>query len=246
MPGFPIAILLSVLVIPSVAAAQVAAKASGAPKANIIDNVPMVELFTSQGCSRCPPADRNLAELADRDDVLALALHVDYWDYLGWRDTFGQAEHTARQAEYRDKLGSRVLFTPQMIVEGAASVPGFRLDLIDAAIEKAERLRHPVSIDIRHDDGMLLADITGAQDGPSTIWVATYDQSATVAIERGENAGQTITYRNIVDKLMKVGPWHGAGSDSLPLPQPGPGEGIAVWLQDDHSGHILGASFIEE
>ena len=143
------------------------------------DNVVMVELFTSQGCSSCPPADRTLGEFADRDDVLALSLHVDYWDYLGWQDTFAQAEHTERQAEYRDKLGSRVLFTPQVVVDGFLSVPGYKEDAIESAIDKAARAGHPASIDIDRDEGMLNANIEG-QPGtdPSTIWVASYDREA--------------------------------------------------------------------
>ncbi len=233
-PSLARTILLAALVAPAAAAADGA------------DNVVMVELFTSQGCSSCPPADEALAHLADRDDVLALALHVDYWDYLGWHDTFAQAEHTKRQAAYRDRMGSRVLFTPQMIVDGAASVPAIRPDIIEEAIDAAARAPHRAGIEIDRADGLLEAEITGDARRPSTIWVASYEQEATVGIERGENAGRTIIYRNIVEKLMKVGPWHGDGPARFPLPQPAPGEGIAVWLQDDRTGHILAASYVEE
>ena len=235
MPFMPRTILLASLFLPA------AAMADGA------DNVVMVELFTSQGCSSCPPADENFAKLAARRDVLALSLHVDYWDYLGWQDTFGQAEHTLRQAQYRDRMGGRVLFTPQIIVDGAASVPGFRRDLVDAAIKAAEKLPHPARIEIDRDGGMLNAEITGAADrGPSTIWVASYDRAATVEIERGENAGRTVTYRNVVEKLMRVGPWRGDRAARFPLPQPAHGEGVAVWVQDDRTGRILAASYAEE
>jgi len=211
------------------------------------DNVVMVELFTSQGCSSCPPADETLADLADREDVLGLSLHVDYWNYLGWKDTFAQAEHTARQAEYRDKLGSRVLFTPQIVVDGTRSVPGYKRSMIDSAIAQAAEMPDPASIRIGTEDGMLHAEIVseGAL-GACTIWVASYDQAAKVAIDRGENAGRTFTYRNVVDKLMKVGPWQGNSAERFPLPQPGPGEGIAIWLQDDRSGRVLATSFFEE
>ncbi len=211
------------------------------------DNVVMVELFTSQGCSSCPPADTTLAELAERDDILALSLHVDYWDYLGWQDTFAQAEHTARQADYRDKLGGRVLFTPQVIVDGTLSMPGYKQSAIENAIDKAARAGHPASITIERQDGMLNAEILGQSDGgPCTIWVASYDREATVDIDRGENAGRTFTYHNVVEKLLKVGPWHPPAPASLPLPQPGPGDGVAIWLQDDRSGRILATSFVEE
>ena len=218
-----------------------------AATADAEDNVVLVELFTSQGCSSCPPADKTLAELAEREDVLALSLHVDYWNYLGWQDTFARAEYTARQAEYRDKLGSRVLFTPQIVVDGSRSVPGSKRAMIDAAIASAAETPSPAEITLDSSDGMLHAKVTTAEDPPPcTVWVASYDQKATVAIERGENAGRTITYRNVVDKLMKVGPWQAAGPASFPLPQPGPGEGIAVWLQDDRTGRILAASYVEE
>lgn len=228
-------ILLAALLLP------VPAAADGA------DNVVMVELFTSQGCSSCPPADEHLARLTDRDDVLALALHVDYWDYLGWHDTFAKAEHTLRQANYRDRMGNRVLFTPQLVVAGADSVPAIRDDLVEKAIAAAAGAPHVAGIEIDREAGMLEAEITGGNPRqPSTIWVASYDQEATVEIERGENAGRTITYHNIVEKLMKVGPWHGDGPARFPLPQPAEGEGIAVWLQDDLSGRILAASFVEE
>ena len=211
------------------------------------DNVVLVELFTSQGCPNCPPADETIAELAERDDVLALSLHVDYWNYLGWKDTFAQAEHTARQAEYRDQLGTRVLFTPQVVVDGTRSVPGYKRDMIDAAIAKAEDSAHPASIEIGSTDGMLHARISSeGQHGPATIWVASYDCAATVEIERGENAGRKFTYGNVVEKLMKVGPWHASGTESFQLPQPRPGEGIAVWLQDDRTGRVLATSFVEE
>jgi hypothetical protein len=235
MPILPRTILLAAMILP------ISAAADGS------DNVVMVELFTSQGCSSCPPADEHLAELADRKDVLALALHVDYWDYLGWSDIFAEAEHTLRQADYRDKMGSRVLFTPQMIVHGVTSVPAIRREVVEDAIKAAAKAPHEAGIAIARDAGILEAEITGG-DGqrPSTIWVASYDQEATVDIPRGENAGRTITYRNIVDKLMKVGPWRGDGRARFPLPQPAPGEGIAVWLQDDHSGRILAASYVEE
>lgn len=210
------------------------------------DNVVLVELFTSQGCSSCPPADETLTYLAQRKDVLALSLHVDYWDYLGWQDTFAHAEHTARQAEYRDRLGSRVLFTPQVVVGGTESVPGYKRSMIEGAIARAAESPQDASIEIQKEDGMLHAEISnkGAQRA-STIWVAAYDRSATVEIERGENAGRTFTYRNVVDKLMKVGPWQVDGQHRFSLPQPGPGEGIAVWLQEDRTGRILAASYTE-
>lgn len=209
-------------------------------------NVVMVELFTSQGCASCPPADEHLAELARRDDVLALSLHVDYWDYLGWRDTYADPIHRIRQAEYRDKLGSRVLFTPQMIINGRQSLPGTRHELIENAIEEEAQLPAAAAIQLDQEDGMLHVEITRLEEpGPCMIWVAAFDREATVEIKRGENAGRVFTYRNVVGKLMKLGPWNGRDQARLPLPQPAKGEGIAVWLQEEASGRIIAASFIE-
>ena len=209
------------------------------------DNVVMVELFTSQGCSSCPPADRTLADLTKRSDVLALSLHVDYWDYLGWRDTFARPEHTRRQIRYRDAMGARVIYTPQMIVNGRQDVPGYREDLIAEAITEAQSVPRVASIVIAKSDGMLVAHVdAGGLSTKCTIWAAAYDQSATVDIARGENAGRQITYHNIVEKLMKVGPWSDAGPNKIALPQPEAGKGIAVWLQNDQTGEVIAASFV--
>ena len=210
------------------------------------DNVVLVELFTSQGCSSCPPADANLGALTGRDDVLPLSMHVDYWDYLGWRDTFAKSEHSQRQYAYRTMMGARVVYTPQMIVHGVADVPGYRTALIEQAIDEAGARKRDADIVIAAKDGMLAATITTeGRPMPCTIWVASYDREATVDIRRGENAGETITYHNVVEKLMRVGRWPGSNSQTIDLPQPGAGEGVAVWLQDDRTGRILAASFIE-
>ena len=217
-----------------------------APPAYAGDNAVLVELFTSQGCSSCPPADRNLAALADREDVIALSLHVDYWDYLGWRDTFGRPEHTQRQFAYRDLMGSRVVYTPQMIVNGVRDVPGYRGELLESAIAEALGETPRAALEIVAEGGMLKAvlDATSAPER-CTVWIASYDRQEKVAIRRGENAGKTIIYHNVVTKLMRVGTWDGT-AQQIALPQPGAGEGIAVWLQDDRSGQVLAARFVEE
>ena len=217
-----------------------------APSARAGDNVVLIELFTSQGCSSCPPADRNLALLAERDDVVALSLHVDYWDYLGWRDTFGRPEHTQRQFAYRAFLGTRVVYTPQVIVQGTWDVPGHKASAIDAAISQAREQSEPARLDLVTEDGMLKAVLAETQmPERCTVWIATYDQAQTVRIRRGENAGETITYHNVVNKLMRVGSWNGS-AQSISLPQPGRGEGVAVWLQDDRDGPRSGGPLRRE
>lgn len=213
--------------------------------ANADDNVVLVELFTSQGCSSCPPADKNLAALAERDDVIALSLHVTYWDYLGWRDTFGRDEHTKRQVAYRDAMGARVIYTPQVIVHGTTDVPGHRGEAIDRAIDAARTAPTAASLSIVNQGGMVKAVLTQAElSEKCTVWMASYSKSQTVQIKRGENAGRKITYHNVVTKLMRVGTWDGS-PEQVALPSPGEGEGIAVWLQDDRTGRVLAARFIE-
>lgn len=216
------------------------------PDAHADMPVVLVELFTSQGCSSCPPADLNLARLAERTDVLALSLHVDYWDYLGWRDTFGQQAHTKRQMVYRDLMGARVIYTPQVIVHGAQDVPGHRVKALDAAIARARDGSDTARLAIVTERGMLKAVIEAADEPERcTLWIATYEQSRTVEIKRGENAGRSITYHNVVKQLMRVGSWDGT-AQKLALPQPGAGQGVAVWLQDDGTGHVLAVRFVEE
>ena len=218
--------------------------AGTAPAALAADNVVLVELFTSQGCSSCPPADEALGALAERDDVLALSLHVDYWDYLGWRDTFGSPAHTQRQKAYRDYMNARVIYTPQVVVQGEHDVLGSRPDLIDTAISRSAGATPPTSIAIREDGGMLKAALSvSTQPRPCTIWIASYDRAKTVAIQRGENAGRSITYHNVVQNLMRVGAWKGTSVQDIALPQPAPGTGVAIWVQDDATGRIITASF---
>lgn len=216
------------------------------PDARADAAVVLVELFTSQGCSSCPPADQNLAVLAERDDVLALSLHVDYWDYLGWRDTFGQKAHTRRQMEYRDRMGARVIYTPQVVVQGTRDVPGHRVKAIDAAIAEAHAGTEPAHLAIVTESGMLKAVIDQATPpDPCTLWIAAYDQARTVKIERGENSGHEVTYHNVVRQLMRVGTWDGS-AQKLALPQPSAGQGVAVWLQDDRTGQVLTVRFVEK
>ena len=214
--------------------------------AKAADNVVLVELFTSQGCSSCPPADENLGHLVGQDGVLALSMHVDYWDYLGWKDTFARPEHTKRQIAYRDAWGARVIYTPQMVVQGRFDVPGYRPDSIAESIGSANRLPEQASITIKRDGGMLKAVVTSRGDAEDcTIWMASYDHEQTVRIERGENAGESITYHNVVDKLMRVGARDANAVQEIALPQPEAGGGVAIWLQENATGRILTASYID-
>ncbi|TYO90782.1 DUF1223 domain-containing protein [Oceanicella actignis] len=208
----------------------------------------VVELFTSQGCASCPPADALLAELAERPDVIALSLHVDYWDYLGWRDQFARPEHTLRQKAYRDVAGARSLFTPQMVVQGRAQLVGSRRDKVLAAIE-AESARPPAAqVTLRATDGALeivVAPGVGGVERACVIWAAAYDTPPPVAIAAGENAGRVALYRNVVRSWMRVGAWDGAGPRVFRAPMPMGAQGVAVLVQEGEAGPILGAAKID-
>lgn len=206
----------------------------------------VVELFTSQGCSTCPPADRLLARLAERDDVVALSLHVDYWDYLGWRDTFARPEFGERQRGYRDAWGKSVVYTPQMVVHGRHDVPAADAAAVSAAIDRAVAPARLIQVSIHSDGGMLKCLIEpGPEPVTGTVWIAKYTLSETVEIARGENAGRTVTYRNVVSSLMRMGTWSGGQAEEVEMPHPEPGEGVAVWIQDGASGPIHAAAKIE-
>jgi hypothetical protein len=209
-------------------------------------NVVVVELFTSQGCSSCPPADEALAAISDREDVIALSLHVDYWDYIGWRDTFAQRQFGQRQVAYRDNWHKSVVYTPQMVVQGRADLAGSRPRNLSAAIATAQETDPPIMVTVERQGGMLKCRI---EPGPApvvgTVWIAKYTKSATVEIRRGENAGRSITYANVVTSLNRIGSWAGSEPEEVAMPQPEPGEGVAIWIQDGEGGPILAAAKIE-
>ncbi|HEX2256673.1 MAG TPA: DUF1223 domain-containing protein [Afifellaceae bacterium] len=212
----------------------------------------VVELFTSQGCSSCPPADAFLTELAERDDVIALSLHVDYWDYLGWKDTFGLAENTARQYAYGKARDDGKVYTPQMVVNGGGDFVGSNREAVEQALEAAAL---PVEVSLSRSAGAIEIAIGAAPDGEPmpgkvTVRLVVYDPAATVVIERGENKGRTASYRNVVESMRPIGMWKGERLEiSLPADEVLHGEanedyGCAVIVQEDlpgGPGRILGA-----
>lgn len=210
----------------------------------------VVELFTSQGCSSCPPADANLADLAKRGDVVALAFHVDYWDYLGWKDTLASAENTARQQGYAKTLGERSVYTPQAVLDGRAHVNG-----ADAASVAAALAGQKLSVAVRLTrDGDRVVAETGAGPAPeneTVIVFAWFKSDATVKVERGENRGTTIHYVNSVVSLGTTGMYHGeAGRHEMPVSEAAKAgaDGVAVLVQEigvgGAPGAILGAAQI--
>jgi hypothetical protein len=208
--------------------------------------VVVVELYTSQGCSSCPPADEFVAMLASNPQILPLALHVDYWDYIGWADKFADPKFTDRQRAYARAVGSRTIYTPQLIIGGADRIEGF------APEETADRLRAhmkagtPVRLTVTRDGDRLL--IRAEADPPLTepvrVQVVRYTPEETVTIERGENAGKTITYTNIVTSWERVGDWSGQEPLELTAPFTGDDPG-AVIVQRDGPAAILAASRVD-
>lgn len=203
----------------------------------------LVELFTSQGCSSCPPADEVLGEIATLDGVVALSLHVDYWDYLGWRDTFGDPTHTRRQYAYRDAFGARVVFTPQIVVQGSEDAVGTHGKQVRRLIAKARAVQGAPEMSIDSAaDGLVLHLAPGTSREGGELWVATYVRSNSVEVKRGENSGRTLSYHNVVRDLRQAGDWSGQEPAAFDLQAPGPGEGIAAWVQRPETGAVLVAT----
>ncbi|MDU8944979.1 DUF1223 domain-containing protein [Ovoidimarina sediminis] len=210
------------------------------------DRLVVIELFTSQGCSSCPPADALLGELAARDDVLPLALHVDYWDYIGWKDAFASHENTERQRAYAAAAGSRTIYTPQMIVGGRDHVIGYKPMKLAMLIEKHGESTEPAKVTLTRRGPDLLVEIAPAGRVPAAqaggpIQLVLFRASETVDIRRGENAGKTYTYHNIVEELRPIGTWDGKTRVELKVPNVGSSE-IAVLVQAPDNGPILGAA----
>jgi len=207
----------------------------------------VLELFTSQGCSSCPPADALLEELSAKPEIIALAYHVDYWDYIGWTDTFGSKAHSDLQRDYATAWGSSRIFTPQLIVNGRDGVVASRRDEVGGAVAKAG-LELPVML--KYEAEMLEISIppdTSLEGG--VIWLVSYIERAEVKIDRGENAGKTIAYTQIVTGRQALGMWEpGTGAHlKLPLSEVlvAPANGAVILVQQERAGlpgRILGAA----
>jgi hypothetical protein len=205
----------------------------------------VVELFTSQGCNSCPPADVVLGELAGRDDVLPLSFHITYWDRLGWPDTFGLAASTGRQRDYADSLGRRGVYTPQMVIGGRIDVVGSQRRRVLEAIELLQSHPEP-GPEIAVAEGALR--LTGGAPDACSLWLVAFDHARDVAIERGENRGRTLRYHNVVREIVGIGDWDGTAL-TLPLPlerlAAEQRDGAAVLVQRKTDGAILAAHRID-
>ena len=182
----------------------------------------VIELFTSQGCSSCPPADRLLGELAQDSSLLTMSLAVDYWDYLGWKDTLAIHGHTTRQRAYAAARGDREVYTPQVVVNGIVHVLGSDKAAIEAAIAKTRASAAPLTLPVTMTvaDGKVTVNVPAAKDEHrgGEVWLCPITNATPVAIGRGENNGRTLTYHNVVRRWVKLGDWSGkAASFSMPL-----------------------------
>ena len=208
----------------------------------------IVELFTSQGCSSCPPADAYLKTLKEQPDVLALSHHVDYWDYLGWRDTLGGAEFSERQYDYAEARGDKNVYTPQMIINGGEHFVGSQRDQVSSAIASASAEVATDWVDMEMSDNKTDVTITIPAGNPmkeATLWLLAFKHSVSVEIKKGENAGSTIEYHNVVRKMVPAGMWHGEAA-KIVLPKgsvvPQGCKGWVALLQVGKVGRVIGVA----
>ncbi len=232
----------------SIAMAQTRGHAASAPPKAVL------ELYTSQGCSSCPPADALLKSYVARADIIALSFPVDYWDYLGWKDTFAKAKFSERQRAYGRQRGDGQIYTPQMVVDGLTHIIGSNANDIDRAITanavKFAKSRVPVTL--RAEQGQLLIETGSAPDGSdikdANIWLAVIQAEAEIPVRAGENRGKMLKYYNVVRELTPIGMWSGTTMtirlDRDTVVQPGAGS-CAVLLQSK-SGQIIGAAMVEK
>ena len=206
----------------------------------------VVELFTSQGCSSCPPADRLLTAMAGRPDTVTLTFAINYWDYIGWKDTLAAPEFTARQEAYALGRGDPHVYTPEAVIDGQFDAIGSDRAAIEKAIADGKNGGLALSVPVRlsEDNGMLSIDI-GRGAGPAGVYVLRVAKSRTVLISRGENSGHDVTYTNVVRAIRKVGTWSGAPMSVKLMELRGDDEGYVVLLQRgslNRPGVILAAA----
>ena len=201
----------------------------------------VVELFTSEGCSSCPPADALLAELAGRTDVLALSFHVDYWDRLGWKDPFSSPDATQRQHGYAELLGLATVYTPQMVVDGRWQAVGSDRSEVEQALGSARSNRHGVPVALAVDHGR--AQITLGQGGDGVagdLLLVGFDRRHITAVSRGENGGRTLSHVDVVRSIEEIGQFDG-GRRAFEAPIRSPSDRVAAILQA-RDGRVLGVA----
>jgi hypothetical protein len=225
--------------------ASYAIASAGEPRA-------LLELFTSQGCSSCPPADKLLGELAGDPSLVAVSVPIDYWDYLGWKDTLASPMHSARQRAYARARGDRQVYTPQIVVNGSTHVLGSDRAAIERAIAQTDRntaiMSVPVLLSLGGSD-LNVKVAAGKEHVAAEVWLCPLARSVPVAIGRGENGGRMVTYHNVVRHWLKLGDWAGTALNwSVPLTEIMTDEidAAAVMVQQgtrDKPGIVVGAAY---
>jgi hypothetical protein len=205
------------------------------------DSPVVVELYTSQGCSSCPPADAYLHELAKRDDVIALALHVDYWDYIGWKDVFASPQFTARQHAYAAAAAATTVYTPQMVINGQAHVIGSRPTQVMAAIEAQRGKGTAIDLSVNRDGGHVEISANANGGGDYVVQLVRYTPEQTVDVRRGENAGHQYSYAHIVNSWDVIGRWDGTAALYIRAAAAGD-DPVVVIVQQASNGPIVGAA----
>ncbi len=207
----------------------------------------VVELFTSQGCSSCPPADEVLGRLAQQEDVIALSLPVTYWDYLGWKDTLADPAFTQRQRRYAQQMHLRQVYTPQMIIDGRVNVVGSHADEVADVITARQSTPAGPAITLTHqgDDMKIAINASGLK---ADVFVLPVNSLVAVAVGRGENSGHTLNYHNVVRAVRPIGQYDGtAFTKTLPMVSMWmkDADRCAVLLQDPQSGAIVSAALLD-
>lgn len=240
-------ILVAALALTMSATAVPAADQDAGPGAPVV-----VELFTSQGCYSCPPAEKFLGDLAGQKSVLALEFHVDYWDDLvhgadgKWKDVFSKPQYTARQRGYNERIRGRGnVYTPQMVIDGKLEAVGSRRLAVLSAIRRAETARRDrVAVDVTLDSGTVQKiRLGGAVKSAGSVWLVRFIESRETRVRSGENKGKALLSHNVVTEMRKIGAWSGrAATIDVKGFTLADGEGCAVLVQDDRQGPVLGAA----
>lgn len=215
--------------------------ASPAPARETAEPV-VVELFTAQGCAECLQANDLVMELAETPEVIALTYSVDYWDYLGWRDTFARPEFAERQSAYKTAMNLRDVYTPQIVVDGKRQLAGVERELVQEVVrEEAEARRWPPEMMFQGEDRVAVGSGRPPRGGAG-VWLVRYETEAQeVQVRRGENRGQTVRQGNVVRELVRLGDWKGRPKLYRIPESENPELGAVVILQAERTGHILGA-----
>jgi len=215
----------------------------------------VVELFTSQGCSSCPPADKIIGELANDPSIIAMSMPIDYWDYLGWKDTLADSRFSARQKAYSRVRGDRDVYTPQAIINGSMHVIGSDRTSIENAISTTSKEDGVMSLPVTMTQSgkQLTVSVAAANKAPlaqhGEVWICSISKAIPISIGRGENRGKEVTYHNVVRNLVKLGDWNGtSGSWTVPLAsvENGGVDAAVAIVQDgsrDRPGPMLGAAY---